>query len=380
MTAMRIGFDIRPFLKEETGVGVYFKNLLFSLSAMDRDNEYCLFTSSLKDRFPREKIPPFNKLQFRDFPFPVKSVNFLWYNLGWPPLDLFFGSRLDLTHSPTPLPLPGRGKKIVTVYDLFFVEKPRVADREARTKFRRKIGRALLKADGVITISHFTRQQLLEKYPVDPARIKVVHLGLSRAFQTGLSREARKKILARFHLPRSFLLFVGALERRKNVRTLLEAFAAVRQKHSDLHLILAGRSGEDSQAIMRKIQQLTINPWVHLLGYCTEPELRALYDAARTLVIPSLLEGFGLPLIEALACGLPVAASRNSALEEIGGDAAVYFDPTDADEMARTILSLLEDEDLRTSLSAKGRARSTAFRWKKTAEETLDFYKKVIGQ
>ena len=119
---MRIGFDVRPFLKEETGIGIYFKNLLFSLSQIDQDNEYYLFSSSFKDRFLTHKIPPFSRMRFRDFPIPVKAVSFFWNKLGWPPLDYFFKTGLDLTHSPSPLILPTKGKKVITVYDLFFMD------------------------------------------------------------------------------------------------------------------------------------------------------------------------------------------------------------------------------------------------------------------
>src|SRR4030042_1056628 len=124
---MRIGFDLRSFLKEETGVGVYFRNLLRELAAVDRENEYFLFSSSWKDRFPPERLPGFARQRFRDFRLPVRLVNFLWYRIGWPTLDSFFRARLDLTHSPVPLHLPTRGRKVITVCDLFFLEPPALA-------------------------------------------------------------------------------------------------------------------------------------------------------------------------------------------------------------------------------------------------------------
>ena len=132
---MRIGVDVRPFLSRETGVGTYLKNLLFQLARIDEANEYCLFSSSWKERFPVEKIPSFAKSRFRDLRIPVRTVNFLWYRLGRPSLDSNFGTKLDLTHAPTPLALPTGGKKIVTVYDPFFLDQPGKADRQARDVF-----------------------------------------------------------------------------------------------------------------------------------------------------------------------------------------------------------------------------------------------------
>jgi len=377
---MRIGFDIRPFLREETGVGVYFKNLLFSLSDIDPENKYYLFTSSWKDRFQAYKIPSFSKMQFRDFQFPVRVMNFLWYKMGWPHLDFFFRTRLDLTHSPTPLLLPSRGKKIVTVYDLFFMDRPHEANKEARQNFRHKIAGALQRADGIVTISRFTKNHLLERFHLDPAKIKVVYLGLDRTFWKTATRPEQNSVLTHFKLPSQFLLFVGALERRKNLVTLLKAFKTVRRRHNKLHLVLAGRKGEDTKNILRTIQELKIERRVKLTGYCSEQELRSLYSAAALFVFPSFHEGFGLPMVEAMACSVPVAASRISAIPEIGQNAVDYFDPGNPEDMARSIMTVLEDTTLRKSLISRGKKRSAEFSWRTTAEQTLSFYQKVMEQ
>ena len=375
---MRIGYDVRPFLKHETGVGVYFKKLLFELTGLDEKNEYFLFTSSLKDRFPPEKIPPLPKMCFRDFHIPVKVMNFLWYRLGWPPLDSFFRTRLDLSHSPTPLPLPSHGKKIVTVYDLFFLDVPEMADKQARRDFRRKLGGAFHRADGIVTISNFTRDHLLDRFPIDPGKVKVIHLGVDKEFWMGESPDGQDDISSRFDLPPSFLLFVGALERRKNLLNLLDAFDILRKEDQSLFLVLAGREGEDSPNIQKKIQTLGLQDRVRIIGYCSESNLRDLYRLADLLVFPSFQEGFGLPVVEAMACRLPVAASRTSALTEIGQDAVAYFDPGDPGDIARTIHRVLKDSAYRSGLIDLGMKRAGDFSWAKTAAETLEFYREVV--
>jgi glycosyltransferase involved in cell wall biosynthesis len=376
---MKLGFDIRPFLKKETGVGIYFKNLLFHLARLDKDNEYFLFTSSWKDRFPSEKIPPFRRLCFRDVRYPVKLIDFLWYRLGLPRLDLFFGKTLDLTHSPTPLLLPTAGRRVVTVYDLFFMDFARQADRQAGRVFRRRIGSSLQRADGIVSISDLTRAQILDRFSVDPAAVRTVHLGVDREFWAVKDEEARRNLRRRLDLPESFLLFVGAFEKRKNITGLLEALKIIQDRRGRIPLVLAGRRGEDFLDVQKRAEELGLGPALIYTGYCPEEELRSLYGMASLLVYPSLWEGFGLPLLEAMSSGLPVTSSRRGAIPEIAGDAALYFDPEDAEDMADRILLALDDTDLRQDLVERGYRQAERFRWERTAEETLALYGELVS-
>ncbi|MCJ7563970.1 MAG: glycosyltransferase family 4 protein [Candidatus Aminicenantes bacterium] len=374
---MRIGFDLRPFLREETGVGVYFKNLLFALARLDTDNEYYLFSASWKDRFLADKIPPFKKMRFRDRRWPVKAVNFFWYEFRRPTLDFIFRTRLDLTHSPTPLILPTRGRTIVTIHDLFFMDFPERADDEARKFFVRKIGDSLQKADGIITVSEFTKRALLRRFVLDERKVTVTHHGLIDSCRAASDPDMVASFRKAHGLPDTFILFVGASEPRKNLPRLIDALAIIHQRYEKIPLVLAGRPGADHAALLNRIKARGLEPWVKIMGYVPGPDVRNLYSAAAALVFPSSCEGFGLPLLEAMACGLPVAASGVSALPEIGGDAAVYFDPESPEDMAAKIMLLLEDAGLRESLKAKGRERAKIFTWEKTAEETLDFYRAI---
>jgi len=360
-------------------VGVYFKNLLFELAALDRENEYCLFSASYKDRFPRAKVPPFAKLKFVDKRWPVRAVNAAWDVFGRPKLDRVFGVRLDLSHSPTPLPLPASGKSIVTVCDLFFMDEPEKADREARDRFLRKAENSLRSADGVVTISEFSARAIRDRFGLDAGKIKVTYLGLNRVFEEPATPEETAEIRRRLDLPGDFLLFVGALEPRKNVPALIDALAVVHEKHGRIPLVLAGRSGGDAAAIGKRVEKRGLQSWVRRAGYLSDVEIRALYRSAAALVFPSLEEGFGLPLLEAMACGLPAAVSGVSALPEIGGEAALYFKPEDPEDIARTVLRLLEDEPLRSSLRPRGIQRAGYFSWRKSAEATLGFYQEITG-
>jgi glycosyltransferase involved in cell wall biosynthesis len=375
---MRVGFDVRPFLKEETGVGVYFKNLLFSLAKIDRDSEYYLFSSSWKDRFDARKVPPFVRKSFKDFRYPVKMVNFLWSKLSWPSMDLFFKTKLDLVHSPTPLVLPSHGKKIVTVYDLCFLEYPHLSDDESRHVFSSRIEQSLHRADGIITISHFSQEQILKRFSIDKGKIHVIHLGIDHNFWSSVTLEETERIKSKLNLPSSYLLFVGAQEPRKNIGRLIEALKIVHSKYREIPLVLVGGQGKDSAFVKDRIKTCDLKQGVCMTGYLNDLELRSVYRMATAFIFPSLCEGFGLPLLEAMASGIPAVASHAPALPEICQDAALFFDPEQPEDMAEVIMRVLKDADLREDLIKKGEKRVLDFSWESTAKKTLSIYRSLV--
>lgn len=376
---MRIGLDVRPFLSHETGVGTYLRHLLFGLARIDADNEYCLLSSSWKERFPPEKVPPFSRSTFRDMRIPVRVLNFLWYRMSWPPFERFFGGRLDLTHSPTLIPLPGRSKRIVTVYDLFFLDDPDRSVREARRVFARTVRASLAAADGILAISEFTRRSILDRFPVPEEKIAVAPLGLNPLLAVDVPAAVLEKTRRKHGLPERFILFVGAVEKRKNLVNLLDALARVRRAGEPVDLVLAGREGEASAEVGAAVERFGLGPAVRMLGYLPDAEVRDLYRLARLFVFPSLCEGFGLPLLEAMAAGLPSAVSRTGALPEVGGDAAAYFEPEDPEDIARVLIELLGNEPKRRELAERGRRRASGFSWAETARRTLAFYERTAG-
>jgi glycosyltransferase involved in cell wall biosynthesis len=376
---MRIGLDLRPFLRQETGVGFYLKSMLFHLAAIDRENEYCLFSSSWKDRFDRAKLPPFARMTFRDARIPVRALNLMWYRMGRPALDVFFGRRLDLTHSATPLVLPTAGKKIVTVHDLFYLDFPDMAEGEARTDFVRRTRSSLLRADGVLTFAQYTKTQILTRFGIDEKKVRVVPHGLDPRFLEDVPAARLEEVRSRLSLPPEFLLSVGTLEPRKNLPKLIEALKSVHLSFRRIPLVLAGPEGRDGENIRRTAARLGLEEWVLFTGYLPQEDIRCLYLLASVLVFPSLSEGFGFPVIEAMAGGLPAAVSRTSAFPEVAGDAALYFDPDSPDEIAARIVEILDRASLRRELQEKGKKRAAGFRWEKAAADTLAFYRHVVG-
>jgi alpha-1,3-rhamnosyl/mannosyltransferase len=260
------------------------------------------------------------------------------------------------------------------------MEEPEKADKEARDRFLRKTEDSLKAADGVVTISEFSARAIRDRFGLAAEKIKVTYLGLSPIFAAPSSPAEIGGIRRKLDLPGEFLLFVGAAEKRKNLPALIEALALVHQKRSRLPLVLAGRSGGDQDAVRRAIEKRGLRSWVRQAGYLTDLEIRSLYHAASALVFPSLAEGFGLPLLEAMACGLPSAVSGVSALPEIGGDAALYFKPEDPKNIAAAIVRVLDDQSLRVALFQRGPIRAREFSWRRTAKTTLDFYRSTAGR
>jgi len=377
---MRIGLDLRSFLKDETGIGVYFKNLLLALAELDKENEYFMLSASLKVRFPKEKLPDFARARFHDLFIPGRLLDSLWFGPGKPAFGRFFRTPMDLTHSSTPLVLPTAGKAVVTVHDLFYMDHPEMTDEDTRRRLVSRTAHSLARADGVIAVSRYTRDDLLEKFQLDPDKVTVIHHGTNKRFRVQTSTAFKNVLRKKYDLPSEFLLFVGAVEPRKNLTTLLDALKILHEQGRRIPLVIAGRSGSDMVRVRERIAQDRLGSSVRLFDYLPDEEVQGLYSLATLFVFPSLCEGFGFPLLEAMASGLPIAASHVSALPEVAGDAALFFDPHSAEQMAEILLQGLEDEEMRTALIERGKTRIHDFDWERSARATLDFYRKVVGQ
>jgi glycosyltransferase involved in cell wall biosynthesis len=266
----------------------------------------------------------------------------------------------DLVHSPNcflPLRRPCPG--VVTVHDLAFEDFREDFSRRTGWKYRAFTPRAARSAERVICVSEFTRHDLCERYGVDPDRTRVVHSAPSLA-QGDLEPP-----------PGPYLLAVGDLRKKKNLQRLARAFRELRREGAPHRLVLAGLDAGAGAALEGE-------PGVELTGYVSDEQLDALMRGAELLVYPSLYEGFGLAIVEAMARGTPVAAARATALPEAGADAAVYFDPLDEADMAATIRSVIENDTLKADLAERGRRRAAELSWEETARETLAVYRELL--
>jgi glycosyltransferase involved in cell wall biosynthesis len=373
---LTIALDIRPALRKGTGVGTFVEQLALSLDQLEGDHHMKLFSSSMKDRWQDKQLGHLRRSEIVDKRWPVKILNTLWHWFEWPPVDRFVGT-VDIAHSPNPLVLPSRGKTIVTIHDLYFITHPESTTAEISRDYTRLVRKHCASADGIVAVSEATAREAIEHLGIDKSRIRVCWEDAARVFNNAPTKEELAQIDQL--IPNPFFLFVGTIEPRKNLSSLLKAFDSLTERHDDLMLVIAGGKGWGTGTFDSVLQKLRHRKSVWISGYRDRRFLRALYHKAVALVMPSHCEGFGLPLVEAMACGCPLIVANNSAMPEVAGDAAVYWNSKDPEELAGLMEQVLQDQELRNSLITRGRKRRGRFSWGKTAERVMQLYQDLAG-
>ena len=365
---LRIGFDIRPFYEPLTGVGWYLYHLLHELSRND-DVEIVLFGDArVTDEGPHlhAELPPSSQLCVFDLRGQGKSrlarpLTAAAY-VAWMALedcDVIFGANYFL---PRLMGAVAK-RRIITIHDLTYKRFPELLQKETLQNLERQMMREIALADAIICVSESTRRDLLQYYEVDPQRVHAIHSGIAPLPEP-------YPVPA---LPKRYILFVSTIEPRKNLDVLLDAFEQLRGEYVG-SLVVAGRIGWKAEETARRLRA----PGVVHLDYLPPAQLATVYRNADVFVFPSIYEGFGFPLLEAMALGVPSIAARSSSLPEIGGDATLYFDPKNARELTAALRRVLSDDNLRRDLIARGRERASEFRWDVAAYETLRVIRSVV--
>jgi len=370
---MRIGLDIRPSLSKPTGVGAYVLALAQRLPQAAPDAQFVYFSASLRERYPRMAWPA--NVRLVDRRIPVRLLNAAWNRLGWPALDLLVGGdRLDLVHSPHPLNVPGqRARRVVTLHDLFFLKHPEWTRAEIRRDYAPLVRAHARRADGIICVSEYTAAEARLLLDVAPEKIAVIPNGIDPVFKEPIAEDEVEAVLNRLRLPRGGILFLGTEEKRKNLVGLAMAYMGLARRRPRLPpLVLVGPGSYWAQG------GSIVGPQIRATGYLETREIRALMAASAMLVVPSHEEGFGLPVAEAMAAGLPVVCSRGSALEETAGGAATLVNPMDAESIARGIERVLDDSAYVAQQRRLGLEQARRFDWEVTARETVAFYRRVL--
>jgi glycosyltransferase involved in cell wall biosynthesis len=369
---MNFAIDLRPSLVHPTGVGAYILALARRLPDLAPDDRFYFFSASLKDRYKDCAWP--KNATLVDRRLPVNLLNLAWNRLGAPALDRLVGAPLDLIHSPHPLVVPGKkARYVVTLHDLFFFKHPELTEAEIRRDYVPLVREHVRKAHGVICVSEHTAQEAQILLDVPASKIAVIHNGVDPAYREPVSEEEVAAVLRRRQLPRGAILYVGSQEKRKNLVNLAMAYLGLSRKRKTLPpLVMVGPGAEWTQGGSVFGSKITAT------GYMETREIRALMAASALLVLPSLEEGFGLPVAEAMAAGLPVVCSHGSALEEVAGGAATLVDPLDAASIAAGLEKVLEDPAYAAEKRTQGLVSSKRFDWDIAARKTLDFYRQVL--
>ncbi|GAB4506251.1 MAG: glycosyltransferase family 1 protein [Anaerolineales bacterium] len=378
---MRIGIDYTSAARQSAGIGRFTRELIRAAMALDTGNEYRLLVAG-RQPIAEAHLPRTGR-GFRLVQTPLSERNLvrLWHRLQIPlPVEVFLG-RLDIFHSPDfVLPPVARAVKVLTIHDLSFLRVPECADPRLRWYLGQVVPRSVRRADFLLADSESTRRDLIELLGVPPDRVQVIYGGVDARFAPVEDAEALRRVRETYAGGRPFILAVGTLEPRKNYPTLIRAFAQARQAARLPHaLIIVGRKGWVYEPIFAAVDELGLHDHVLFPGFVPDEELPVLYSAADVLVTPSFYEGFGLPALEAMACGTPVIVSDVSSLPEVVGDAGVRIDPRDEAGLAEAMVHVVQDSALRAALRAAGRERARRFTWDDAARELLAVYARVGG-
>jgi glycosyltransferase involved in cell wall biosynthesis len=375
---LTIGYDATAALRQTAGIGRYTRQLLAALARRDDDLRYRVFACS-GGPTPGHLTKLDERFRYRSVPLSDRVMNAVWHRAHLPlPVQLITGP-FDLFHSPDFTLPPTLGKPtVLTVHDLAFLRIPDAAYPTLRRYLQRVVPASVSSATRVIAVSEATRRDLVELLGTREEKVTTVLEGVGPEFRPAIDHGSAWQSLGKYGLSGPYVLSVGTLEPRKNYTRLLQAFEQLRGRGVCHRLVIAGRRGWLYEPILRAVSESGENAGVQLV----EPEdgdLPALYSLADIFIYPSLYEGFGLPPLEAMACGTAVACSSSSSLPEVVGDAGVLFDPFDIDDMAAAVDRLLRDDDLRRQLAARGRERAASFTWERAAEQTVRLYQEVAA-
>jgi glycosyltransferase involved in cell wall biosynthesis len=285
------------------------------------------------------------------------------------------------TYHYAPFLSPSSYARVVTIHDLVPLVMPETCacSVQSHVTHRTLVRWVAKRAGHIITDSDCTRRDVIEHYRVPPDRVTTVYLAAGNAFRPVEDTEQLLAVREKFDLPDEFILYVGTLEPRKNLVRLIGAYKRALPSLGGIPLILGGGLGWKYDEILRAAKDPSLEGRVRLLGRVPDDDLPALYNLATVFVFPSLYEGFGLPVLEAMACGTPVITSRTSSLPEVAGAAGLLVDPLDEDEIARAMVDVVSQECLRSTLSREGLAQAAKFSWQRCAQETLEVYRNVVG-
>jgi glycosyltransferase involved in cell wall biosynthesis len=368
---MRFSVDAHAVGQHLTGNETYIRNLLNSFAMLDREADFIAYVS---------RSDAFDQLPQRFHKKRVAVNPFLRLGLDLP--QRLWQDRPSLLHVQYTGPLYCPVPLVVSVHDVSFLEYPEYFTRFRSLQLRCTVQRTVRAAACVLTPSEFSKRSILNAYRLDEARVVALPNGVSSAFRPIARQAAQRHVRSSFGLPAPFILTVSDLQPRKNHLGLIRAFERLVRDHPELphHLVLVGKETWYASVIRSAAKKSEASDRIHFTGFVSDEELLQLYGASDLFVYPSFYEGFGLPIVEAMACGRAVACSNRSAMPEVADSAALLFDPYSEGELVRAMRDLLLNSELRSRMERLGMQRAAMFSWEKTASQTLELYYRIAGQ
>lgn len=379
---MRIGIEYTSAVQQRAGIGRYTRELVSALLELTSPHRYTLFAATGGLESPMLDLEPKESVRVRTLPLSDEWLARLWHRARLPlPVEIITG-RVDLFYSPDfvlPPTLPGT-RALLTVHDLSFLHYPDHFVPKLVRYLSQVVPRSAVRADLILADSEATRTDLIERLEIPSEKVEVLYSGVAPRFRPQEEPGERRRLQERYGLGdpsteerRPYVLSVGTLQPRKNYIRLMRAFAELRP---DGHkLIIAGGEGWLCEPILAEAEKH--GDRIRMLGFVEESDLPALYRGAALFAFPSLYEGFGLPVLEAMACGVPVVCSNVSSLPEVAGEAALLTDPHDEEALAEAMQRVLEDEELQQQMVTRGLERATAFTWERAAQQLLAAFEAV---
>ncbi|MFP4580399.1 MAG: glycosyltransferase family 4 protein [Candidatus Sumerlaeia bacterium] len=379
---MRIGIDASSLMPPRTGIGNYTWRLVQALPELNPNVEYRLFLNSLRRPVPEEvQGLAGDNLRIRRRRIPGPWLHYCWKRWQGPSWE-FLAGPADVVHAPASiLPPTRKARRVLTLHDCYFMRRPEHCHRLGGLYMRETLAGHINECDAVICVSDFTRSEAIELLGLDPRKAHVVHSGVDGdLFRPVPEPECMEHLNKNFLLPLDYILTVATIEPRKNLSGLFSSYAQLRKimDHSP-QLVCVGDEGFQTEETFEVLDKLGLRDHVFFTGYVDNYQLPFLYNMAALVAIPSIYEGFGLPLLEAMSCGAPLVVSDIPPFREVGGDGAVYAGVNDHAAWAQSMRRILESEGEKIELRRKGMARAALFNWRNTARQTLAVYEQLIG-
>lgn len=380
MTVSIVALDYTPAIEQGGGIGRYVRELVSALAHVDHSTDYRLFASGVNNS--TSLIHLGDNFTWKPTRLSPAWLARIWHRARLPfPVECFTGD-VDLFHATDFVlpPVKRPTKTLLTVHDLSFLRVPEAASPNLRRYLNVVVPRSTTRATHILADSQATKADLIEFYNLPPDKISVLYSGVDSQFRPVVDNTASTQVRSKYKLgPRPYIFSIGTVQPRKNYGRLIEALADLRSQHYDIDLVIAGGRGWLEDPIYDTLNRLNMQDHVHFTGFVDDSDLPALYSEATCVAFPSLYEGFGFPVLEAMACGTPVVTSNVSSLPEVAGDAALMVDAYDTEALTAALQQLMNDTELRRELTAKGFIQAKRFSWLDSARHLKEIYDALLA-